>query len=598
VRRAYDAAGIDPLTVDLIEAHGTGTRAGDPAEFEGLAQVFGKANGQGQHIAIGSVKSQIGHTKAAAGIAGLMKAALALDQKVFPPTNNVDEPNPKLEIESTPFYINTIARPWIRAEGAPPRRAAVSAFGFGGTNYHVVMEEYQADHAGAYRLRRVTQPVLLHAPSTEALVALCEETLSGLKGDDGDEKFRAVADESKAAQVPLDHPRLGFVADNLGEAVGLLEAATKFLRARPDAESWEHPKGIFYRREGMDPDGHLVVVFPGQGSQYLEMGRELVMNFPPLRDLYGKMDALFLEQGSKPLSSVVFPPPAFDDDARKEQSRALRATDYAQAGIGVFSAGLFNLLRDAGLQPDFTAGHSFGELSALWAGGILSDGDFLRLVKARGKAMAPPDDPDFDAGGMLAVKGALEEIEREVEAFEDVIIANQNSGSQVVLAGPTSEIRRANDVLEGKGYKVTLLPVSAAFHTPLVEHASAPFAKAVDAVEFHGGDAAVYSNTTGDRYPEDAEEAKSLLANHILNPVFFKRQIEHIYDAGGRIFIECGPRRITTNLVQEILADKPHAAVPLNASRQKSSDRQFREAVIQLRVVGVRLGDVDPYEVA
>ncbi len=146
-RRAYEQAGVDPLSVGLVEAHGTGTRAGDPAEFEGLVQVFGSANGKGQHIALGSVKSQIGHTKAAAGAAGLIKAAMALDQKVLPPTLHVTQPNPKLGIDDTPFYINTASRPWIQPEGAGPRRAGVSAFGFGGTNLHVVLEEYSADHA-------------------------------------------------------------------------------------------------------------------------------------------------------------------------------------------------------------------------------------------------------------------------------------------------------------------------------------------------------------------------------------------------------------------------------------------------------------------
>jgi acyl transferase domain-containing protein len=295
------------------------------------------------------------------------------------------------------------------------------------------------------------------------------------------------------------------------------------------------------------------------------------------------------------LSSVVFPPPAFDEEEEKSQSKTLQATDYAQAAIGVFSAGLFNIMTQAGFTPDFTAGHSFGELTALWAGGVLSEDDFLRLVKARGKAMSPPPDPSFDAGGMLAVKGALSDIEREVENLDDVVIANLNSNSQVVLAGPTSSIKHAHEVLGEKDYKVTLLPVSAAFHTPLVGHASAPFAEAVAEAEFKPARIPVYSNTTGDPYPESSEDAKALLANHILNPVYYKRQIENIYAAGGRIFVECGPRRITSNLVEDILEGKPHTTIALNSSRTKSSDRQFREAVVKLLVAGVALSDVDPY---
>lgn len=621
LRRAYTDAGISPVTVGLLEAHGTGTRAGDPAEIEGLLQVFGTGNGEGHHIAIGSVKSQIGHTKAAAGVAGLLKAALALDQKVLPPTINVSRPAPALD--ASPFYVNTESRPWFQPEGASPRRAGVSAFGFGGTNYHVVLEEYRngsafGSHAVheehrrlSYRLRRVAQPIILHAPSPEALLARCQE-MQMVLDDNG---FRELAQASRAPDIPREEARLGFVADSVKEARELLGGAIAMLKAgasgsdKAEAESWEHPKGIWYRREGLKPEGCLVALFPGQGAQYVNMGRELVMNFPPLREMYERMDALFVaeKQAASPapvrLSDVVFPPPAFDQGREAEQQAALQATDYAQAAIGVFSAGLFQLLQRAGFAPDFTAGHSFGELSALWAGGVLSDEDFLRLVKARGAAMRPPEKRgDFDAGAMAAVQGPLREIEEVIARLpvnateERVIIANQNSNSQVVIAGPTDDVRSAAETLSARGYRVTLLPVSAAFHTAAVEHASAPFAEAVAPTDFRAPTAKVYSNTTAEPYPDDAEEAKRILSNHILNPVLFKRQIENIYAAGGRIFVEFGPRRITTNLVEDILASQPHVAVALNSSRTKSSDRQFREAVVQLRVAGLNLDDVDPYD--
>jgi polyketide-type polyunsaturated fatty acid synthase PfaA len=617
LRRAYQEAGCDPLSVGLIEAHGTGTRAGDPAEFEGLLQVFRTGNGHDPHIAVGSVKSQIGHAKAAAGIAGLLKAALALDQKVLPPTNNVTTPNPKLNAEGSPFYVNSESRPWIRAEGAPPRRAGVSAFGFGGTNYHVVLEEApgpapvgtpdRVARAG-YRLGEVAQRVLCFAETPQALLALCEAAAVELDGAAATAAFARLAAQDGLDQISPHAPRLGFVAASPQEAGNMMQGAIAMLKARPDAESWEHPKGIVYRSasmpgaDGSGADGCLVALFPGQGAQYLNMGRDLAMNFPPLQAWYGRMDARFGERSMRPLSSVVFPPPAFDAETERRQEEALLATDYAQAAIGVFSAGLFTLLRDAGFEPNFTAGHSFGELTALWAGGVLGDEDFLRLVKARGHAMRPPQDPEFDAGGMAAVvagagqANALDEVEKELAAFEGVIIANQNSNSQVVIAGPTDEVRRATGVLNDKGYKATLLPVSAAFHTPAVEHASAPFAAAVAPAEFMPARAAVYSNTTGEPYPEDPEAAKQLLANHILNPVLFKRQIDSIYAAGGRIFVEIGPRRITTGLVEDVLAGKPFVAVALNPSRTKSDDRQFREAVVRLQVAGVKLGDVDPYE--
>ncbi len=594
LRRAYGDAGCAPTDVGLIEAHGTGTRAGDPAEFEGLKTVF-ENNGRGQHIALGSVKSQIGHTKAAAGAAGLIKAALALHHKILPPTLNVTQPNPQLAIEATPFYLNTESRPWIRANGTP-RRAGVSAFGFGGTNFHVVLEEHTAEHTGAYRVHRTARPVLLHAETPAQLRAAVASALTAL-ADAADTAYAALTARSRAPQIPADAARLGFVAESPAEAADMLRAAHATLERQPDADAWEHPKGIVYRRRAL-AEAKVAALFPGQGSQYVAMGREIALNFPPLRAAYGQMDALFAQSGMAPLSETVFPIPVFDAAQEKTQEAALRRTAYAQAAIGVFSAGLFAILRQAGFAPDFTAGHSFGELSALWAGGVLNDADFFALVKARGQAMTPPDNGNGsgDAGGMVAVKGVLADIEAALAAHPDVVVANFNAPTQSVLAGPTAAVKAAQADLQAQGFTATLLPVSAAFHTPLVGHASAPFAAAVAAADFHPARVPVYSNTTGEPYPTDAHAAKELLAQHILHPVRFTSQIENLYAAGASIFVEIGPRRVVTGLVEDILGDRPHVAVALNPSRQKCSDRQLREGVVQLQVAGLALGDLDPYQ--
>ncbi|MEJ5311419.1 MAG: beta-ketoacyl synthase N-terminal-like domain-containing protein [Anaerolineae bacterium] len=599
LRRAYADAGCAPTDVGLIEAHGTGTRAGDPAEFEGLRAVFSSPD-VGQtvslpSIALGSVKSQIGHTKAAAGAASLIKAALALHHKTLPPTLNVTRPNPQLGLETTPFYLNTESRPWIRANGTP-RRAGVSAFGFGGTNFHVVLEEYTADHTGAYRLHRVAQPVLLHAETPAQLRAAVESALNDL-ADDANAAYSHLAARSRAPQIPAEAARLGFVAESPAEAVEMLQAALVTLQRQPDAASWEHPKGVSYRRQAV-AEGKIVALFPGQGSQYLNMGREIALNFPPLRQAYGQMDALFAQSGMTPLSDVVFPIPAFDEAQAKAQEAALRRTAYAQAAIGVFSAGLFTILRQAGFAPDFAAGHSFGELSALWAADVLDDADFFALVKARGQAMTPPDNGNAhgDVGGMAAVKGAVGDIQAALAAHPEVVIANFNAPTQSVLAGPTAAVKAAQADLQARGFTVTLLPVAAAFHTPLVGHASAPFAAAVAAATFRPARIPVYSNTTGQPYPADAQAAKEVLAQHILHPVLFTTQVENLYAAGGRIFVEIGPRRVVAGLVDDILGDRPHVTVALNPSRQKCSDRQLREAAVQLQVAGVALGDIDPYQ--
>jgi len=599
LRRAYADAGFAPTMIGMIEAHGTGTLAGDPAEFTALREVFNGENGHRQtvsarSIALGSIKSQIGHTKAAAGAAGLIKAALALHHKILPPTLNVTRPNPQLEIETTPFYVNTETRPWIRATDAPPRRAGVSAFGFGGANFHIVLEEYTREHATAYRRHSVTQSVLLSAATPEQLLREGKAVIQALKSADSAQAYAQLITQSKEAVV-RNAARLGFAADSQEEAFQMLGIALATLEGRLDAETWEHPKGIHYRSEGLPCEGRVVALFPGQGSQYVNMGREIALNFPPLREMYAAMDALFIREGLEPLSKVVFPIPAFDEASEKAQAEALRRTEYAQAAIGVFSAGLYQILAQAGFQPDFTAGHSFGELAALWAGGVLSDTDFLALVKARGKAMTLSAQAGTDAGGMLAVQAPLAEIENAIVDFPEVVIANVNAPTQVVLAGPTAVIAQAQAGLKAHGYNVAALPVAAAFHTPLVSYASEPFARAVAPVTFQATRVPVYSNTTGQPYPADAGTAKQVLARHILHPVIFKTQIENIYAAGGDIFVEIGPRRVVTNLVDDILGDRPHVAVALNSSRQKSSDRQLREAVVQLRVAGLPLRDIDPY---
>ncbi len=404
LRRAYAEAGYSPATVGLIEAHGTGTMAGDPAEFQGLNEVFSENNPDVQSIALGTVKSQIGHTKAAAGIASLIKVSLALHHKVLPATIHVNLPNPKLEIERSPFYLNTEIRPWIKPAGHA-RRAGVSSFGFGGTNFHVVLEEHTGEQNGPYRLNSTPQVILLSAPTRQELVTNCREWLDKLQSDDAKQEFVALARAWTAEAIPPQAARLGFVAADPAEAISRLATAMELVQANPAQASAEHPSGVYFRQTGIDPQGQLVALFPGQGSQYVEMGRELSVNYPPVRQAFADMDAHFESDQLPPLSRVIFPPPAFDNARKESQSDDLTSTGNAQPAIGALSLGMYSLLQQAGLKVDFTAGHSFGELTALWAAGVFDQDSFFTLAKARGQAMAPPTDPDFDAGSMLAVKG-------------------------------------------------------------------------------------------------------------------------------------------------------------------------------------------------
>ncbi len=594
LERAYEDAGFAPESIGLVEAHGTGTMAGDPTEFSSLREFF--SQDKKQHIALGSVKSQIGHTKAAAGAASIIKTALALHHKILPPTINITEPNPKLNIKNSAFYLNTETRPWIRAEGEPPRRAGVSSFGFGGTNYHVVLEEHTAEHIRAYRVHNTPSEVVLFAETHAQLVSKCEEILGKLQLPDADKHYAALIEECKSTEIPLNAPRVGFVVDSLTQAAKFLQISLDCLRNRASSPTWEHPQGVYYRASGLNLKGKVVSLFSGQGSQYLEMGRELAMNFPSLRRLYGYMDSLLLKDNLQPLSEIVFPQPVFEEAEKNAQVAALQRTEYAQPAIGVLSAGMYKILQQAGFESDFVAGHSFGELTALWAAGVVSEEDYLYLVKARGQAMAAPQDPDHDAGAMLAVKEDISKVEAVLKHFPQVTIANQNSPNQVVLAGLTTEINKVRQALHEQGCTAVLLPVSAAFHTPLIAFAQKSFAIASKTVTFQSPKIPVFTNVTGKLYPQEPQAIHQILESHLSKSVLFKQEIENIYAAGGYCFVEFGPRRILSNLVKDILGDRPHLAIALNPSAQKDSDRSLREAVVQLRVAGLSLKNLDPYQ--
>jgi len=595
LKRAYRDAGIDPSTIQLLEAHGTGTSAGDLAEVAALKNFFNARDTRRNHIALGSVKSQIGHTKNAAGSAGIIRTALALYHKILPATINIGEPHPDFKLDESPFYLNTEVRPWIHPGSGSPRRAAISAFGFGGTNFHFILEEYQRKTEGAYRLHTVPQPLLFSAETTGELKQLCQTVLVELKSEESEKLFYRNAQEGRITIPATHHPRLGFVAKNPEEAAAKLQLAIDSLAEKEDAESWELAEGIFFRMNGIDPKGKVVALFAGQGSPYINMGKELVYNFPPLMESQIAMDELFLKEGLTPLSDIIYPAPTFDKEKKKEQAGRLQLTENAQPAIGVFSAGQFQILSQAGFRPDFVAGHSFGELTALWAAGVLSLEDYFKLAKARGQAMAAPDDPAFDAGSMLAVMGEVDELESEIAGFPEITIANLNSRNQVVLAGPKEDVKAVQKHLKEKKYRTVLLGVSAAFHTKLVGHAQKPFAKAIQAAAFSSPNCGIYSNATGKPYSREPKVIQQTLQDHILNSVRFKDEIENIHAAGGYFFIEFGPQSILSRLVDNILEGKPYLSVSLNGSAKKESDRQFREAVMKLRVAGLPLGDIDPY---
>ncbi len=554
---AYAAAGIEPQTVRLVEAHGTGTRIGDKVEFQALCQVMGKTTVNGKRCALGSVKSMIGHTKAAAGAAGLVKTALAVYHKVLPPTLKADEPDSALGLDASPFYLNTRSRPWLATDGLP-RRAGVSAFGFGGSNFHLVLEEHQpAKPCVAWD--GSVEILALSAEDREGLLPSIDALKQSMADPPSESEWARAAALSRARFDPCHRFRLLLVVEDPAQARPMLEKAAEALQSPAQEDVFKLPDAFF---GGPAECGELGFLFPGQGSQYPGMGRDLVCLFPTAMAVIENA-----ERRSKlktPLSEVIYP--CVDAEA-KEAEIALRETDAAQPGIGAVSLAMLRALEAFGVRPDTVAGHSFGELTALCAAGWIDESEFLDLAAARGRAMA-----QAAPGAMLAVRAPLTELaELVVRSSLPVVVANRNAPDQGVLSGTRDAIAQVSALCRQKGYALWPLPVAGAFHSPQMNSAQGEFLKALGAVRIQPSLIPVFSNSLGGPYPEEAEKARHLLAGHLLQPVDFVGEVEAMYAAGIRVFVEVGPRNILTGLVGSILKDRPFQALALDASGGKHS---------------------------
>ncbi len=582
LRRAYEVAGYGPETVELVEAHGTGTKAGDAAEFAGLKLAFtSEARKDNQWCALGTVKSQIGHTKAAAGAAGLFKAVMALHHKVLPPTIKVDRPNPKLEIEKSPFYLNTQRRPWIRDSSSHPRRASVSSFGFGGSNFHVALEEYAPKKATngkhAWRLRAVpTELVLLSASTPAALVAKCKELASSKN------EFHHIARQTQLSFSSKDAARIAIVAANAGELAEKLTSAASTIEKAPGT-GYSTPSGVHYATGAADA-GQVAFLFPGQGSQYVGMGAEAAMAFDEARKAWDF--AASLPFGNERLHDVVFPVPVFTDADREAQQKKLTQTQWAQPALGVHSQSLAAVLHQVGVIPSCVAGHSFGEVSALHEAGAIDAQTLVKVARKRGELMR---DASAVPGAMTAVAKSIDEVRAAVAASgASVVVANHNSPTQVVLSGSVEEIIKVEAALTAKGLTAKRLPVATAFHSPLVAGSSAPFRTFLDGVTVNAPKCDVYGNATASVYAKDAAAIREQLASQLAQPVRFVEEIEAMYARGVRTFVEVGAGSVLTELVGRILGDRAHRAVSLDR-KGKHGVTTLQEGLGRLAIAGVQL---------
>ncbi|HEY4245014.1 MAG TPA: SDR family NAD(P)-dependent oxidoreductase [Kofleriaceae bacterium] len=562
--RAYKQAGVSPAQVGLVEAHGTGTIVGDRTELATLTEVFTRAGAEAASCVLGSVKSQIGHTKCAAGMAGLIKTALAIHHGVLPPTSNIKTPNPAWEADASPFVFLEQARPWPEDQ----RVAAVSAFGFGGTNFHAVLTSHTRAHAAAAGEPTAQWPcelfVFRGADRAAALAAVDRLQRRLAKWPIlGAPKLRDLARSicSAAVSSPV---QLTLVADSIEDLRAKLAAAAAGNQTR----------GVF---AASPVDGKVAFLCPGQGSQRLGMLAELFVAFPRLRRL--------LELGAK-WRPLMMPPAVFTREERAAQAAALTDTRVAQPALGVADLAAWELLGSLGVAPDLAGGHSYGELVALAIAGSIDEADLLALSEARGEAiLASAAAAGGDPGTMLAVAASSETVAPIIASIAGVVIANHNGPKQCVLAGGTAAIERASEVVAAAGLTARRIPVACAFHSPIVAGARETLAARLATMTVRAPKIPVWSNATA--RPHD--DVRAGLAAQVVMPVQFAQQIESMYEAGARTFVETGPGQVLTRLVGEILGDRPHLAVAIDtgATEPGGGLRALLRALAQLAAAGV-----------
>ncbi|MGZ5051727.1 MAG: SDR family oxidoreductase [Methylobacter sp.] len=562
IRRAYERAGYGPEEVGLIEAHGTATAAGDVAEFGGLSRAFSDSGrSDKQWCALGSVKSQIGHTKAAAGAASLFKIVMALHHKVLPPTIKVDRPNAKLQIEASPFYLNTQTRPWIQAPGKT-RKASVSSFGFGGSNFHVALEEYAGEQSTARRYSNLpVHMLLIGAESAGALIDKAKSIRVQLAGDVFWPAFTRESQLSFAVEMPY---KLALLASDINSAMAELDAAIDTIAKAPE-QAFSLPNRMHYGIGGQI--GKIAFLFPGQGSQYVDMGAALALEFDAARRVWDEAAALEWDAEQR-LHEVVFPIPVFNSEDRDRQTALLTRTDWAQPAIGAASLSMLKLLEKLGIKPEAAAGHSYGEISALYAAGAIpSSESLLRISRKRGELMnaAAASTP----GAMMAVRAGAQKLEQLIaeHRVQGITVANINSPNQVVVAGSIPAIDDFQHVLQAAQIQCHRLPVATAFHTELVAGCAEPFKRFLAGMAVNAPQLPVYGNTDAAPYAEDPDRIRTTLARQLAKPVRFADTVTRMHAEGYRIFVEVGPGSVLTGMVGDCLAGEQFIAVALDGKK-------------------------------
>ncbi|GLB81275.1 polyketide synthase [Mycobacterium kiyosense] len=550
IRAALASAGLTPADVDAVEGHGTGTRLGDPIEAQAILATYGRD--RAEPLWLGSIKSNIGHTSAAAGAAGLIKMVLAMQHGVLPKTLHVDVPTPHVDWSAGAVSLLTEPRPW--PEPGRPRRAGVSAFGISGTNAHVILEQGPPAENVAPQPFTGAVPWVLSARSAAALANQAGRLLARLNADTGVRPLDVGWSLASTRSV-FEHRAVVVAADR-----------RRFQDALQMLAAGEPAAGVAAGRTRAL--GKTVFVFPGQGAQYLGMGRDLYRRFPLFANAFDEAAGALDRHLRKPLRQV-----AFGTDAA-----LLESTEFAQPALFAVEVALAALLQCWGVVPDLVLGHSVGEIAAAQVAGVLSLDDAARLVAARGRLMA-----GLPAGGVM-VSVTVGEAEAAALLGDEVSIAAVNAAGSVVLSGAQQAVAAAVDRLAGR--RVHRLAVSHAFHSALMEPMIPEFRELLADVTASEPRIRLVSNVTG-QLAGAGYGSPSYWADHVRKPVRFADSVQCAESLGAGVFLEVGPNGGLAALIEQSVAGPSVATAMLTKGRPEVES--LYGALAELFTSGLRL---------